>query len=236
MAEDTPHQAAIRRATDAIRALPPADDPEVRSEVRHAIKHLTTYRRAVPYLVCTGWLTSVELQRSVDGAGQPIPWYTYPAIAFLSSKDYGTLRVFEFGSGGSTIWWAARAKSVVSVEHDAAWAEEIRPQLPDSVDYHHEPLVPGGDYSRKAETLGGPYDIVIVDGRDRVNSALSSRSTLSPSGVIIWDNAERRRYTKGCEQLLASGFRRLDFHGMGPIAGNPTVTSIFYRPDNCLGI
>ena len=46
-----------------------------------------------------------------------LPWFTYPAIEALSNWDLSDKRVFEYGSGFSTLFWASRAKEVVSVEH-----------------------------------------------------------------------------------------------------------------------
>ena len=56
--------------------------------------------------------------RAVDKKGDPIPWYTYPAIDFLLLRDYRDKNILEFGSGQSTLWWAARAKFVLSLEED----------------------------------------------------------------------------------------------------------------------
>jgi predicted O-methyltransferase YrrM len=50
---------------------------------------------------------------------------TYGAIRFLDAHVGRETRVFEFGCGGSTIFFARRAASVVSVEHDAAWAQRV---------------------------------------------------------------------------------------------------------------
>lgn len=35
-------------------------------------------------------------------------------------------RVFEYGSGNSTLWWQAHAGEVVSVEHDRPWFEHAK--------------------------------------------------------------------------------------------------------------
>ena len=43
------------------------------------------------------------------------------------------MRVFEWGVGGSTVFFASQARELVSVEHDCKWAEEIR-RIMQSVD------------------------------------------------------------------------------------------------------
>ena len=73
------------------------------------------------YLRPIGWVNSFQKKSAIDAKGNPLPWYTYSAIQYLSSiikKDY---TVFEYGSGNSTLWWRKKAKKVVTVEHDAAW-------------------------------------------------------------------------------------------------------------------
>lgn len=204
--------------------------------LRAARKLLPRYLRAHKYLERSGWLESVRLRRPVDRARNPIPWYTYPTIAFLAEKDLTRLRVFEFGSGGSTLWWARRAAHVTSVEHHEDWVAEMRPQLPSNVTYVHEPLEYGGAYSRTVADRGAVFDIIVNDGRDRVNCARASLEAFSPQGVMIWDNAERKRYAEGYQLLLDHGFRRLNLHGHGPINDGAWLTSIFYRPGNCLGL
>src|SRR5215213_3851569 len=57
-----------------------------------------------------GRFRSAGAGRSIDGHGTPIPWYSYPAIEYLKQLDFRDRTVFEFGSGNSTLFWAARAR------------------------------------------------------------------------------------------------------------------------------
>lgn len=61
----------------------------------------------------------------IDRFNNPIPWYSYPAIEFLSQFEYASKAVLEWGSGNSSLFWANRAKSVVSIEHDKEWFSKI---------------------------------------------------------------------------------------------------------------
>lgn len=56
---------------------------------------------------------------------QEIPWFTYPAIKFLKEILRKDMRVFEYGSGGSTIFFARKVSKVISIEHDPEWAKKI---------------------------------------------------------------------------------------------------------------
>src|SRR5688572_10403591 len=66
------------------------------------------------------WPSPVCSRATSSGcSGQPIPWYTYPAIEFIRQLDFSQSTVFEYGSGNSTMFWAASAARVISVEEDA---------------------------------------------------------------------------------------------------------------------
>jgi precorrin-6B methylase 2 len=70
------------------------------------------------------WRRNLESKRTpID---DELPWLTFAAIQFLDAHLTASMRVFEFGCGGSTLFFAARTHSVISIEHDAAWAERVR--------------------------------------------------------------------------------------------------------------
>jgi hypothetical protein len=187
------------------------------------------------YLQEIGWFESFHRLRSVNRKNEVLPWFTYPAIAFLTGRAKPDFSVFEFGSGHSTLWWSQRVKKVVSVEHDLDWYQQIKPQLADHVIYFHAELGTG-KYAQAVTTFEREFDIIVIDGRDRVNCAKNCLNGLKEDGVIIWDNSDRAIYQEGYDYLLNQGFKRLDFLGMGPIASHGWCTSVFYRVENCLGL
>lgn len=183
-----------------------------------------------------GWFRSFRERASIDADGNPLPWITYPAIDFLARRIRPEMTVFEYGSGASTRWWASRVRHVVACEHDAAWYQKVRRNLPANAELHHVPLEYGGDYSKKILEYQNAFDLVVVDGRDRINCAINALSALKPDGVIVWDNSERKRYEPGFEALAERGFKKLEFTGMCPMSTLKAETGIYYRPGNCLGI
>jgi len=72
-----------------------------------------------------GHLNSVSKKRSIDAGGEPIPWYTYPAIEYIKQLDFRYKSVFEYGAGNSTIFWSRIADHAVSVEDDEIWHETV---------------------------------------------------------------------------------------------------------------
>lgn len=70
-----------------------------------------------------GLMNSIQKKECVDKHNNAIPWYTYPAIEYIKQLDFSDKRIFEYGSGNSSKFWAKLAKEIVSVEHDKEWYE-----------------------------------------------------------------------------------------------------------------
>lgn len=183
-----------------------------------------------------GWLKSAEKGRSINAEGEAIPWYTYSFLHFLEGKVKEEMRIFEYGSGYSTIWWAKRASSVVACEHDAYWYQSLKSKLPANVVGHHVPLDYDGEYSKCIKQYSKEFDIVIIDGRDRNHCAMNAVPAMKEHGILIWDNSDRARYSEGMEHLKKLGFKQLEFYGLGPTSAAEWGTSIFYRTANCFNI
>lgn len=183
-----------------------------------------------------GWFKSFEEKKCIDLKGNPLPWLTYPAIDFLVKRVHPEMFVFEYGCGWGTLWWASRVKNVICCEHNQQWYEDFTAKIPPNVDLYHIDLEYGGRYSQKVAQYRQLFDIVVIDGRDRVNCAINSIQSLKTRGVIIWDNSDRAEYKKGIDFLYDNGFRSISFSGMSPIVNFKTETSIFYRDNNCLRI
>lgn len=188
------------------------------------------------YLANIGWFTSFDNQQALDRDGEPLPWVTYSFIDFIKTRLNKDLTIFEYGSGSSTLFYAKRVKKVVSVEHDEAWYNKIINSKPENAKMIFSKLERGGEYSKKAATIGEQFDIIIVDGRDRVNCCMNSVKALTPAGVIVLDDSERKDYEKACLFLKDAGFKELSFTGISPGLFYLKATSVFYKAENCLGI
>lgn len=188
------------------------------------------------YLHTTGWFNAFDTKTAVDENNNPIPWVTYSFIDFVKNRLRPEHAIFEFGSGNSTIFYAQRTGIVVSVEHDKEWFEKITSTKPENAEMIFCELQRDGDYCRMPVKLGEEFDIIIVDGRDRVNCCIQAVEALSAAGVIVLDDSERPNYADGINYLLDKGFKQLDFTGISPGLFYNKATSVFYKADNCLGI
>lgn len=72
------------------------------------------------YLANVGWFN----QKPINDSG-PTPWFTYPAISFLDDILTKDMKVFEYGAGYSTLYFAENANQVHSVDHSLDWVNNI---------------------------------------------------------------------------------------------------------------
>lgn len=175
-----------------------------------------------------GYLRSVALDRPVDANGQPNPWYTYPAIEYLKQLDFHDARVFEYGCGHSTLFWATRAGHVVSVEHDPEWFDRVRRRLPDNVTVLYEKE--SDAYAEAIRRAWGTFDVIVIDGlvrgRTRLKCARAAVPCLAPGGMIILDNSDW--LPESARHLREAGLIQVDMTGLAPINDYICTTSFFF--------
>lgn len=188
------------------------------------------------YLNDVGWFNAFSLEEPVDKKKQPIPWFTYPCIDFLSQRLNINLNVFEFGSGNSTLFFAKKVKSIYSVEHNTEWFNKINTSLPDNSKLTHVESNSSDQYIEPFKMGEEKFDIIIVDGIFRNECLIESINRLTEQGIIILDDSERNDYAKGISFLVNASFKRIDFVGIAPGLLYSKTTTIFYKSDNCLNI
>ncbi len=198
-----------------------------------------------PYLA--QWRRSLRDDASVLASDRP--WVPYKAADWLVDRVRPDWRVFEYGSGASTLFFARRAGRVVAVEHDAAWAAVVRQHLADqrltgaevrlvepepvaepayasdSADYASMNF---RGYAHAIRDEPEPFDLVMVDGRARVACAKQAMGHVRSGGWLGLDNAERDRYAP-IHRLLAE-HDRVMFHGIGPGGVKPWSTCFWRMP------
>jgi precorrin-6B methylase 2 len=211
----------------------------VRSIIRKILLPLVTWQRFLlsssSILKTSGWLKSYVSRKPVDANGSPIPWMNYAAIDFLRKRLRSDFDLFEWGSGYSTLFFSEHVSSVTSVEYDSNWFELVRAQVPKNAQIIHQAHDQDG-YVNAISTTTRAYKVVVVDGRERVRCFSASFEKLTEDGVIILDDSNREKYQSAFEEAEKMGFKRIDFIGLKPRSHRAHQTTVFYRPDNCLGI
>lgn len=187
------------------------------------------------YLADKGWFNAYLKQAAIDDTGNCIPWLTYSFIDFIQDRLNKSHAIFEFGSGNSTIFYSKYTKQVVAVEHDLNWYNKVKTLLANNAELIYCELQ-SGLYAQSVINTNRKFDIIIVDGRDRVNCCKTAVNALTEEGVIILDDSERENYKEAHLFLKNQGFKHLPFTGMAPGVILSKCTSVFYKSNNCLGI
>lgn len=193
-------------------------------------------QREFGYLNEIGWFESFKDLKSIDGNGNPIPWFSYPFIDFLTPRLTKDLVLFEFGSGSSTSFFAERVKQVISIEHNKEWYEIVNKIKRDNVELILSDSDSVSDYLNYFNDLKGKVDIAIVDGLHRNECLINALEKLSENGVIVLDDSERHEYKTGIESVIGRGFKSIEFWGIAPTVLFKKCTTVFYKSNNCLKV
>lgn len=180
------------------------------------------------------------------------PWTSPASIIIFDQLLTKEMTGFEYGSGKSTIFFAKKLKSLVSVEHNKDWYDTVSRLLKkkgiSNVQYQYIP-----SQTSKAEDISRFYeehnlqegelrvlskyyayfqyiktfpdnyfDFIIVDGRARVECAFNAFDKLRPGGMFVLDNSERRRY-RPVHRVLQSWKKVYTTNGL-------TDTTIWFKP------
>lgn len=196
------------------------------------------------------WLrTLFSIYDSKDLAQLDLPWWTFAAIEFVEGRIAqlgGQLRVFEYGSGASTVWLARRCKEVFTVEHDLDFAKTMAALFAKHVnllmmEVPPEALSHGNtsrslrngyenysfdSYVSSIDLVTGQFDIIIIDGRARVSCLAKAKGRLAAGGIIVFDNSNRQEYR---EAIVQSGLAENVMRGRAPALPCPSQTSILSR-------
>jgi len=168
-------------------------------------------------------------------------WFTEPAIWLLEhfltegkkASGLRTCKAFEFGMGSSTVYLTRHCLSLISVEHNKDWYDKtckiISDYQYDNFHGYYEPM----PYNKIIEMYkDAVFDLIIVDGRNRVKCIASSIPKLKPGGWLILDNSEREYYKPGID--LMADWNRIDCRQNHPDKYGFTypswTTTIFIKP------
>jgi hypothetical protein len=179
------------------------------------------------------------------------PWLNHGAVKWLRSNLTSEMMGYEWGSGRSTVFFAQFIKRLVSLEHKKKWFRKVRGLMEEygltNVEYY---FIPPGEEPSPASAVRPPvwddlkytprkpeftayfdhilqypdesFDVVLVDGRARVECALNAVNKIKPGGFLILDNSEWEKYSPIFRVVI--GWGRLVFKN------GVWQTTIFQKP------
>jgi hypothetical protein len=173
-----------------------------------------------------------------------VPWISFPALRYLEQFIRPHHAVFEYGGGGSTLWFARRARSVLTMESEADWHGRLAQTLEDrglknaTCEFHalsgDSPDRFGKDaFFRRIESE--TWDVVLVDcylgfsaeryGLTRPFALELALQHTNPGGIVVLDDSWMFK------ELLEPrpGWHIENFVGTGPCRYGVTSTAIFEK-------
>lgn len=148
----------------------------------------------------------------------PKPWIDAEAVNWLKQNLKAEMNVFEYGSGGSTLFMSALVKSIISLEHDPVFYVTLKDiikkdrikncrlvfapphnRIPTdtlyaSTDEHFKNM----SFKKYVETIheypDNYFDFVFVDGRARNGCVVTALPKIKNGGYLLLDNSDRPEY------------------------------------------
>jgi predicted O-methyltransferase YrrM len=164
-----------------------------------------------------------------------IPWITYPAIRFLAERLEGR-RLFEFGSGTSTRWYADRCREVFSVENNADWFSMIERRVREKPNTKISLITSDAEFPSSIARVGGKFDAVVVDSQPlesyaviqafRIACLRASLQHTTHDCIFIIDNTDAMPKLSEEVSKLFSDRQILRFPGWVPGILHPNETTI----------
>lgn len=166
-----------------------------------------------------------------------VPWWSFRAVRALEPRLHKGMDAFEFGSGGSSIYLASRVRSLISVEDEESWVEQVREAAAArdlrglTVLFHPYNFWNTRDFASSDYLLSlenRRYDLIVVDGKEwsdqvRDQCFWKAEDHIKPGGLIVLDDAWR--YPQVFGRNRAKGWKH--YRGAGYCRVGVTSTAIF---------
>jgi len=167
-----------------------------------------------------------------------LPWFSYAAIDFLRNYVQPHMTVCEYGSGGSTLFFAERAASVIAIENDPGWHELVTRRLEaKSIANATVKLCPfdfknpvGFEYSQYLHAIPDEkFDIIVIDGSEEWTQVrpvcfTKAEPRVKRGGIIVVDDSWRYSSIRNNNKAL----RFQVFQSVGPCRPGVTSTDVFF--------
>ena len=167
-----------------------------------------------------------------------IPWFSYAAIDFLKEYLHPQMIGFEYGSGGSTLFFSRRTKSVLSIEDNVKWHDLVSQRLREKGVTNVKLKLHPFDFKNplgfeKCDYLNAmpkeKFDVIVVDGSEEWTQVRpicfnKAEQHVKEGGIIVvydsWRYPVLRKNHRAKELKI--------FQSVGPCRPGVTSTDIFF--------
>ena len=205
------------------------------------IKFLLTHPKSFRYF--GQWMRYKFFFRGKNFISAGLPWMNFEVCQWLRSYLTSEMKIFEWGSGGSTIFYANLVDRVISIEYDEEYFDVVKKQLKgkENVELILAPPQKTGAFKSFSPHHIGSYfdnyvktiekypdrffDVIVVDGRQRNECFKVALNKVKEDGIVVFDNFEREIYKKS---QYYPGLSHLMIEGLMPFNYVTGTTAIFY--------
>jgi SAM-dependent methyltransferase len=167
-----------------------------------------------------------------------LPWFSYAAIDFLEGFLTPEMTVCEYGSGGSTLFFARRVKSVFSIEDNPHWFDLVTRRLRQQALKNARLLLFAFDFKNPVGFEHSAYlhampderfDVIVIDGSEEWTKVrpicfAKAEHRVKRGGIILVDDSWR--YPVLRQKHHAKSYRV--FESVGPCRPGVTSTDVFF--------
>ena len=229
-------------------------------------KNFYTFLRLFLYLIINHpkdilfYFDWIESLRNIKEAPlEDRPWLTFRTIKWINAYLKNEMRVFEYGSGSSTLFFAERVKKLISIEHDVDWyrllVDLLQKMQIENVAYilskpirskgleknAMDPNAYSSGFSEKYQGLDFSEYVKMIDkypdeSFDLILIDGRSRPSCIKHAIrklkqngVIILDNSNRERYKLAEKQYLCSFKCKRFYGIGPYSTIPWETSIYYK-------
>lgn len=175
-----------------------------------------------------------------------VPWWNSRAVRYLNRCLPANARVFEWGSGGSTVWLTHKGAKVIAIESDVEWQQYVHDRSPEA-DVRFIPGTDSGTLRSEVELrdrgehffddyvaaiddfADDSFNLIVIDGLSRCHCAVHATKKVRADGLVLLDDTHYQffapafRLFHGWKTTRIRGFKR-------PFPSGIHETTFFRRP------
>lgn len=191
---------------------------------------------------------SLKFKNNYNESSQHQPWANKDTINWLGNYLKYEKKIFEYGCGNSTLFYAKNAGKVVSVEHDPynylinkkrlknikncqlLYSAPTKHKSKSNIFASMDPNNKNKWFEKYVNTIAkfpdNYFDLVSINGEARNGCLINAVAKVKNGGFILLNNSERAEYKVGTDHL--GKFRNQVFAQLSNCQDFPAQTTIWY--------
>jgi hypothetical protein len=226
-------------------------------------KELQRVRKEEPYYRSHGsvWKYFFTWKRLIasNSVKERLPWINFVVIDFLKKNIGSSSKVFEYGGGGSTLFFLDKGAEVTTCEHNEEWFKIltgkvgenkkwtplfVEPEAANDFDadkaadpdkyFSTDKDFPGKSFRAYAASIDrypdAYFDLVLVDGRARPSCIKHGIPKVKKGGYLVLDNSDRSYYIEYLKKTLEENFETvISYSAPTPFCGWFNRTTVWRK-------